>query len=215
MPHSKPTGRGESHEVAPRAGARAFGGAVDGGDRDLIRACLAKDQRAWTTLVKKYERLVYAIPRRLGMPNEVVEDTFQEVFAILVRSLPSLQHEAALPQWLATTTRRVAMRLVQRHRKQQLLRPGAEEEDPREASERWEAIAKVSEAIQLLEPSCRDLLMALTRDSETSYAEIAAQLSIPIGSIGPRRARCLTKLLRHLRAAGAGEELPSWLEDGA
>jgi hypothetical protein len=36
----------------------------------------------------------------------------------------------------------------------------------------------------------------LTEDPPVPYAQISASLNIPVGSIGPRRGRCLDKLRR-------------------
>src|SRR5678816_1625267 len=52
-----------------------------------------------------------------------------------------------------------------------------------------------------LAPRCKGLLEALyLRESEGAYREIAAELGIPIGSIGPTRARCLERLKAALAA---------------
>jgi DNA-directed RNA polymerase specialized sigma24 family protein len=47
-----------------------------------------------------------------------------------------------------------------------------------------------------LPPHCQQLLSMLFSDPPHSYAEISAKLEIPIGSIGPQRARCLDRLRR-------------------
>ena len=46
-------------------------------------------------------------------------------------------------------------------------------------------------------PACQQLIALLTQDPPLPYAEIAARLGIPVGSIGPCRRRCLDKLRRH------------------
>jgi DNA-directed RNA polymerase specialized sigma24 family protein len=50
-------------------------------------------------------------------------------------------------------------------------------------------------ALKHLEARCRELLMALFLESATpSYEELSKRLDIPVGSIGPTRARCFKKL---------------------
>jgi hypothetical protein len=51
------------------------------------------------------------------------------------------------------------------------------------------------------------MLAMLMADPPYSYAEISAALNIPVGSIGPQRARCLQRLRRSdaVIAAGRGE----------
>ncbi|MFO0829279.1 MAG: sigma-70 family RNA polymerase sigma factor [Phycisphaerales bacterium] len=174
-------------------------------DTELIRACLDHDRQAWDELVRRYERLVYSVPRRLGLPQDLIDDTFQETFVVLLRQLPSLERQQALPQWLITTARRVGLRLAERSRRTISLDVDVANESVVLAAEREELRERVSRAIARLEPGCRDLLLALTRSDHASYAQIAAQLGMPLGSIGPKRARCLGRLMRLLKREGATE----------
>jgi len=51
-----------------------------------------------------------------------------------------------------------------------------------------------SQALSELPERHRDLMLALAAEPPLSYAEIAARLNVPIGSIGPIRGRCLDRL---------------------
>ena len=66
------------------------------------------------------------------------------------------------------------------------------------AAERAEA---VREAMTQLPPQWQRLIQLLMADPPVSYAEIADQLGLPIGSIGPTRGRCLAKLRVLLNAS--------------
>jgi hypothetical protein len=44
----------------------------------------------------------------------------------------------------------------------------------------------------------------LMADPQPSYAEVSRALSIPLGSIGPTRARCLARMRAHSKRRGAG-----------
>jgi DNA-directed RNA polymerase specialized sigma24 family protein len=68
--------------------------------------------------------------------------------------------------------------------------------------------AALRAAFAELPPRCQRLLSMLISDPPHSYAEIHAELGIPVGSIGPQRARCLERLRRSgaLTAFGEGEE---------
>jgi RNA polymerase sigma factor (sigma-70 family) len=58
---------------------------------------------------------------------------------------------------------------------------------------------RIRTALSSLDERCKTLLEMLFYPAEPpSYADIAALLGIPEGSIGPTRARCLAKLLRML-----------------
>ncbi len=72
---------------------------------------------------------------------------------------------------------------------------------------RAERDAGLRAAFAELPPHCRQLMGMLISDPPHTYAEISATLGIPMGSIGPQRARCLDRLRRSdtLIALGAGE----------
>ena len=70
------------------------------------------------------------------------------------------------------------------------------------AAERRQALR---EALAELPASRRDLLMLLLADPPLAYAEISARLGIPIGSIGPTRARALEQLRRTQALQDLGE----------
>jgi hypothetical protein len=53
------------------------------------------------------------------------------------------------------------------------------------------------EAFTHLPLRCQQLITLLTDDPPLTYDQISARLSIPVGSIGPSRGRCLDKLRRH------------------
>jgi len=171
-------------------------------DRKLIIACRRGDERAWETLIDRYERLVFSIARRHGLSTEDAADVTQKVFIILLQSLDLLPDDVNLGGWLTTVTRRHTWRAMARLSREL---PG-EKEDVAESAillgrqtpdpiDRWEILQAVHEALNRLGERCRQLLLALYFDSlKPSYAEIARRLKMPVGSIGPTRARCLAKL---------------------
>lgn len=179
--------------------------ATSGGRRDaeLVQACVAGDERAWRELVDRYGSLVYAVSRRLGLSDDLADDAFQETFTILLRQLPRIERPEALVNWLTTTTRRVGMGLAARNRRHDKMDRHA---DPRSmleviddpTLERMENVHRVRLAFDSLGGRCRDLLLALTRSARPSYGAIAQELHMPVGSIGPTRARCLARLMELL-----------------
>ena len=128
------------------------------------------------------------------------------VWLHLVDHLDDLRDPAALPGWLATTTRRQCIR-VRRAAAQlpQVTGPLVDADNMADTkavlaehelllAERHAALRK---AVSDLPPGYRELIILLTADPPVSYAEISAKLGIPIGSIGPSRSRCLARLRRH------------------
>src|SRR5438093_12014502 len=89
-----------------------------GFDARLVERCLAGEARAWELLVRRYERLVYAVARSYHLSDTDLGDVFQEVFAALVRGLPRMREGRALCRWLSTTTERIARATALRRRRE-------------------------------------------------------------------------------------------------
>lgn len=168
---------------------------------DLVAGAKNGNKQAWDALVERYVPLIWGICRRYGMTGPA-EDIAQHVWLHLVESLDNLRDPAALPGWIATTTRRECCRI---RRVQgpvagdiQLLENlpdehGTEVEHELLIAERQ---ATLREAFARLPLSSQRLLALLTADPPLPYAVISAKLGIPIGSIGPNRSRSLDRLRR-------------------
>jgi RNA polymerase sigma factor (sigma-70 family) len=184
-------------------------------DEELLAGCRRGDESAWEALVIRYQRLIYAIPRRAGLDEDAASEIFQDVFAALLESIDSIEQPSRLQAWLVTTAKRKTWRAVGRAK---ALRPSASEEGegddemydladegllPDEALTRLEEQHLVRAALGELGERCRTLLQMLFYAAEPPpYSEIAAALGTSEGSIGPTRARCLKKLLDVLRKKG-------------
>ncbi len=186
-------------------------------DARLVERCLAGDARAWDALVRRHERLVYAIGRSYRLTDEDMGDVFQEVFAALVRSLGRLRDARTLVRWLSVTSERIARATALRRRREDALSDGdpagldALSDSGPEVGvelEQLEAQAMVRLALGALSERCRKLLEALYFEDPTpAYNELSQRLGVPIGSLGPTRARCMDKLrdgVEALSGNGAG-----------
>lgn len=181
-------------------------------DKELLLSCRRGDEAAWETLLNRYQRLMYAIPRRAGLDDDQAAEVFQEVFTTLFQKLNDIDDPDRLHAWLVTTAKRKTWRLISKDRSTAQMHH-AEDEDggeelakipddaplPDEILLKLEEQHRVRTALGGLEERCRKLLTMLFYQSETpSYSEIAISLGISEGSIGPTRARCLEKMLRLL-----------------
>lgn len=190
---------------------------IEADDATLIDACRRGDAAAWEALVHRFQRLVYAIPRRAGLDDEGCADVFQRTFALLVEHLDRISQPERVRAWLVTTARRETQRALQHAARVQPLVHEAQEEGTDESSPSLvdpaplpeEVVAELEEqhivrtALAKLDDRCRQLLTLLFYSSETAtYEEISARLGAPVGSIGPTRARCLKKLERLLKDSG-------------
>jgi len=183
-------------------------------DEQLLLACRRGEEAAWEALVRRYQRLIYAIPRRAGLDEDAASEVFQEVFTTLLENVEGIEQPSRLHAWLVTTARRKTWRIISRGKATRSFSGGDDAEDemysvadehvlPDEALEQLEQQHLVRAALGELEERCRKLLTMLFYSSEQpSYTEIAAALSTSEGSIGPTRARCLRKLLDVLKKHG-------------
>ena len=171
----------------------------------LVTRARNGERQAWDTLVERYAPLIWSICRRYRLEAADAEDAAQTVWLKLADQLDKIRDPAALPGWLATTTRRECSRIARATRRPRdagyALAAGTIPDDGAQpagqdllAAERH---ATLREAFGQLPPGCQQLLALLIEDSALSYAEIGARLGVPVGSIGPSRRRCLDKLRSH------------------
>ena len=184
---------------------------MDDSDLQLVADCRRGDQFAWEKLVRRYQRLIYASPRRAGLSEDQAAEIFQDVFTTLFEKLNDIKEPDRLQAWLVTTTRRRTLRTISRMPDR--LRhddAGDDETDkaetipdptplPDEQLLILEEQHRIRTAVSQLDERCQTMVRLLFYQQEPpSYAEVAKALGTPEGSIGPTRARCLGKLLRLL-----------------
>ncbi|MEA5360534.1 sigma-70 family RNA polymerase sigma factor [Amycolatopsis sp., V23-08] len=155
---------------------------------------------AWRDIVVRYSSLVSAVCRQYRISGADAEDVAGAVWLNLVTHLAHIRDAEALPGWLSTTTRHECLRLL-RHRNRQVPTDAALIDDPAEpdfdaALVAGERRAAARHAFAQLPPRDQRLLAMLLCDPPRSYREISATLGIPVGSIGPSRARCLARARR-------------------
>jgi RNA polymerase sigma factor (sigma-70 family) len=182
-------------------------------DAQLIASCQNGEAWAWDALVERYKSLVYSVALRAGLGQEDAADAFQTVFAVLLENLGRLRDPQGLAAWLITTTKRTSWSIIRKRHREPAV--GDTPQTPRTTAwegtsggtewdeERWADRVLVREALNRLGRRCKDLLWMLYFDrSDPSYEQVSHKLSIPLGSIGPTRARCLQKMRRILQALG-------------
>jgi RNA polymerase sigma factor (sigma-70 family) len=184
-------------------------------DESLVLACRRGNSDAWDVLVNRYQRLIYTIPRRAGLDEDRAAEVFQRTFVKLLENLDRIRQPESIHAWLVTTARRETLQLIREECAEGSLSPRKENLDdgstseaipddsplPGETLERLEEQHLVRMAIASMDERSRDVLTLLYYHP-LSYAEIAALLQIPEGSLGPTRARCLEKLRRLLEQKG-------------
>jgi RNA polymerase sigma factor (sigma-70 family) len=177
---------------------------------ELVRLAGRGDRDAWDALVKRFEGLVWSIARGHRLDSAAAADVSQTAWLRLVENLDRLREPDRVGAWLAATTRNECLRVLRLSGRQvptdfeAEVDPPPGEVDPVDAGllagernqELWQAFAGISER-------CQVLLRMLIADPPPSYDEIGTILDMPVGSIGPTRARCLEHLRRKARITGA------------
>lgn len=182
---------------------------------ELVRSARAGRVEAWNAIVDRFAGLVWAIARRHRLSDADAADVSQTTWLRLVEHLDRIEDPDRIGGWLATTARRESLRVLRLADRQI---PAAQDDfvdvvavnevavdaallNEERDRELWELVAG-------LPVRCQLLLEMLTNDALLSYVEIGDALSMPTGSIGPTRARCL----EHLRRLAASRGI--YLEQG-
>jgi RNA polymerase sigma factor (sigma-70 family) len=169
----------------------------------LVRRARNGDRQAWDAMVERFAPLIWSICRGHQLNRADAEDVGQSVWLQLVTHLDTIRDPAALPGWLATTTRRECRRVVGIVRGPRVARRLEDVEgiaDDRMVEPELLAAERhmvLREVFADLPRSYRQLMSMLIEDPPVPYAEISARLGIPQGSIGPTRRRCLEKFRQH------------------
>ena len=174
----------------------------------LVRGAADGDEVAWRGLVERFSGLVWAVARAHRLTNADAADVFQTTWLRLAEHIHGIEHPDRVGAWLATAARRECLQslrsagrtlptddmdrlditpAVGNPTEETVLTAEQEREDADRAAVAWRALDRLS-------ARCRELLRVLMASPPPSYAEVAAALGLPLGSIGPTRARCLQRL---------------------
>jgi RNA polymerase sigma factor (sigma-70 family) len=166
---------------------------------ELLALARQGDGSAWGEVVVRYRGLVSSVVRAYRLQDADARDAEQRTWLRLVEHLGSLRDPDRLGGWLATTASRECLRIL---REGQTLvglemdavpttEPGVEEQviDADTAARLWQIVAT-------LPPRGRTIMRALFADEPRPYAEVARATGIPIGSLGPSRARLIDRVRR-------------------
>ena len=174
---------------------------------DAVRRAAAGDRAAWDTIVDSFTGMVWAVALGHRLNSADAAEVVQATWLKLVENLDRIREPERLGGWLATTSRREALRLLRQHGREVVTDDESSFDGgetgllPEDAVLVHERDTQLWQAFQRLSARCRSLLH-LVIVVAPPYAEVAAALDMPIGSIGPTRARCLQKLRQLLDGTG-------------
>lgn len=170
-----------------------------------VQAAREGDSIAWRRLVDGHAGLVWSVVRGFRFDEETSKDVFQTVWLRLAEHLARIREPRKLASWLGQTTRNECIGVV---RQRARVMPAddvtalgepidltvAPYPEPGERLEREESRRAVAAAFDRLPSRCQQLLRLLVMDPPMPYDDISVMLEMPVGSIGPTRARCLESI---------------------
>ena len=167
---------------------------------NVTRRALAGDQNAWNELCGALKGVAWKVIMGFGLRDGSADDAMAGALFQLARYLRNVREPEKLPGWFAKTTRRVCLDLV---KVQGRIVPASPDLERHEAVVYDDAsidmlddelLAAAHQALNELSEQCQQLIRFLTTSPPLSYTDIAELLTMPIGSIGPTRQRCLDRL---------------------
>lgn len=157
---------------------------------ELLQAAAYDDQSAWVELTARYGPRMWAVARACGLGEADAADAVQGGWLRLIEHLHTIKDPARVGGWLVTTTRREALRILSRERPGLQAHDLVTEPDPATAVLDAELGHQLWVAVSALPEPCRTLLKLIA----TGERQLATRLGVAAGSVGPTRARCLSKL---------------------
>jgi RNA polymerase sigma factor (sigma-70 family) len=179
---------------------------------ELLRLAVDGDRDAWGQLMRRFEPAVSAVINSFRLQEADARDVAQRTWMQLFEHHNKIREPEAVGGWLRTTAKHECLRIL---RDQQRVRPlfdlrADELPDATVDVERHavdaEMVRHVRGLLRGLPARSVTLICSLFQDSPPCYSELAADIGIPIGSIGPTRARAL----RSLRQLLEGEAEPAF-----
>jgi RNA polymerase sigma factor (sigma-70 family) len=172
-----------------------------------IAAVMRSDEQAWNALIERHQHIIDGVCRRYRLRPEDAADVSQTVWMKAIDNLDRIRDLRAMPGWIKTTATRAACTVLRSRGRLTLLdvsennsadwsplAPGPFSSEVDARMLHAERRAAVRDGLAELTESHRTLLSLLVADPPITYQQISDQLGLPMGSIGPTRARCLRKL---------------------
>jgi RNA polymerase sigma-70 factor (ECF subfamily) len=184
---------------------------MDMDERELILRCQQGDETAFETLVRQYEKKVYALCRRMCRSEDDAQEAAQDAFLAVWRGIGSYRADAAFSTWLYRLATNACLDLLRREKKrggdvslddeESFLDPVDPAPQPEELAERAETRRAVREALDALPDDYRAVLL-LRETEQLSYAEIADATGLELGTVKSRISRARLALRNYLAADG-------------
>lgn len=166
------------------------------------------DPAAVDELVAAMTPVLWHVVRAYGHDREAAEDVVQATWLGFVRLHPTIEDPQAVASWLITSARRGAAAHARTARRaapvqDETLHAVLPDEESAEAlAMRGDEAARLWGAVASVDERCRRLLRVVAFLDRPDYHSLSRDLDMPVGSIGPTRARCLAKVRDALTKGG-------------
>ena len=167
---------------------------------DLLRRIGDRDPAAWDELLRRYSKLVSTTVRSFRLQEADARDAIQMTWLRLAENAHRVQFPERLGGWLATTARRECLHILRQAKHGPNVTDVMNETvcdssaGPEQHAIDADTTRTLRKLVNELPARRRTLLRALFTDDHHSYAEAARIAGIPLGGIGPTRARALRQL---------------------
>ncbi len=173
-------------------------------DEELLKRCGQGDVVAFEMLYRRYSPPLYRYIVRIVGDGDVADDLFQESFVRILAKAKTWRPYAKASTWFYTIATNLCYSELRRRKRHRSISLGPKHQDipatdnPRRSAERSEIRERVDEALGNLSDNQR-IVFSLRHDLGLSYAEIAAVLCCPIGTVKSRVHAAVVSLRHHLQ----------------
>ena len=184
-------------------------------EKGYIERVLAGDESAYEPLVTENQTKVYRLALRILKNEADAEDAAQETFLKAYTSLADFRGDSRFSVWLYRLTNNICIDMLRKNKRAVIVSLQTEDDDgeetelaipderysPERLAERAADRDAVRAALAALPDDCREIL-ALRESAGLSYDEIAAALSLEVGTVKSRLNRARKKLCAALLESG-------------
>jgi RNA polymerase sigma factor (sigma-70 family) len=176
----------------------------------LSRYVRLRDEAAFELLVRRHQRMVQSVCRRVLLDAHESEDAFQATFLALAMKSGSLLGLESVGGWLHTVASRIALRARKRSAKRVTVgldgAAGEAQSRPTEGAVWKELSSVLDEEVSRLPEQYRIAVVMCYLEGK-SYREAGRHLGVPVGTLAARLARA--RALLHARLTRRGIDLSS------
>lgn len=173
---------------------------------ELVAAARAGDMRSWADLMVRFRPAVWSVVVSFHLQDADADDVVQNTWLRALERLDTLQYPERFGGWLQTVARNECRALLSMTGREQLGTIDVEHVEQAPGPEAQvllaEMIAAVRTAVDGLSGRRRSLAEVFLHEARPDYGCVAGAIGMPVGSIGPTRARTFADLRVRLERTG-------------